>query len=170
MNAELHCHEVVVLSIAWEPLYKSDWMRAMSDVISGKAEVVQHHDALQARSANHCWKVPSTIRMLSGYMRCKHSKNIPPMGMRLTKRNLWKRDDGRCQYCNVGLSMENATLDHVFPKSRGGKHDWENLVLACGPCNLKKGSKTPGEAKMPLSKNPTKPKPFNVFSIWNKDG
>jgi 5-methylcytosine-specific restriction endonuclease McrA len=169
MNSELHCHEVVVLSVAWEPLYKSDWMRAMTDVISGKAEVIQYHEVLQVRSANCSWKLPSTIRMLSGYIRCKHGKNVPTMGARLTKRNLWVRDDGRCQYCNVHLPIEVATLDHVVPKSRGGSHSWENLVLSCGTCNLRKGSRTPCEANMPLSNKPTRPKPFNASSFWNKE-
>lgn len=169
MNSELQCHEVVVLSAAWEPLYKSDWMRAMTDVISGKAEVIQYHDDLQVRSANQCWRLPSIIRMLSGYMRCKHSKSFATMGMRLTKRNVWKRDGGRCQYCNVHLPLEIATLDHVVPKSRGGNHSWENLALACGPCNLRKGSRTPCEANMPLGKEPSKPKPLNASSFWNRE-
>lgn len=169
MNQELECFEVLVLSSAWEPLYRSDWMRAMTDVISGKAEVIQYHDFLAVRSVNSSWKLPRTIRMLSGYVRSKHCKSIPSLGTRLTKRNLWIRDDGCCQYCHAKLTASTATIDHVMPKSRGGEHKWENLVLACGPCNVRKGSRTPAEASMPLFKKPTMPKPFNMAMIWNDE-
>jgi 5-methylcytosine-specific restriction endonuclease McrA len=169
MNSELQSHEVLVLSSAWEPLYRSDWMRAMTDVISGKAEVIQYHDVLHIRSASASWKLPRTIRMLTGYVRAKQSKNLPLLGMRLTKRNLWVRDEGKCQYCNVELTAQTVTIDHVMPKSRGGEHSWENLVLACGACNVRKGSRTPGEASMPLSRKPTRPKPFNLATAWKEE-
>lgn len=169
MNPELQQHEVFVLSVAWEPLYKSDWMRALTDVIRGRAEVVQCHETLQVRSMNSVWKIPRIIRMLNGYVRSKQSRNVPLLGMRLTKRNLWLRDEGKCQYCNVALILQKATIDHVVPKSRSGDHSWENLVLACGTCNLRKGSRTPNEAGMPLLKKPKQPKPFSLATMWRDE-
>jgi 5-methylcytosine-specific restriction endonuclease McrA len=169
MSFELQKHEVLVLSVAWEPLYKSDWMRAMTDIISGRAEIVQCHETLQVRSVSSVWKIPRVIRMLTGYVRAKQSKRVPLLGMRLTKRNVWLRDEGKCQYCSTILTPQQATVDHVMPKSRGGEHSWRNLVLACSPCNLRKGSRTPTEAGMPLAKEPKQPKPFNVATMWKDE-
>ena len=68
--------------------------------------------------------------------------------------NVLRRDGHRCQYCG---SAERLTLDHVLPRSRGGKDAWENLVAACTPCNNKKSNRTPEEAGMPLARRPFRP-------------
>jgi 5-methylcytosine-specific restriction endonuclease McrA len=59
--------------------------------------------------------------------------------------------------------MENLTLDHIIPQSRRGEDSWENLATSCGPCNVKKGNKTPEEAGMPLLK-PVK-RPYNKLHL-----
>ena len=72
----------------------------------------------------------------------------------LSRKNVLRRDRHRCQYCR---SNDRLTIDHVIPKSRGGKDTWENLVAACVPCNNRKGSRTPEEAGMPLLRKPFRP-------------
>jgi 5-methylcytosine-specific restriction endonuclease McrA len=73
------------------------------------------------------------------------------------RRNVFLRDCMTCQYCAKKFPRADMTLDHVFPKSRGGETNWENIVLACFKCNNKKRDRTPAEAGMRLLNNPKKP-------------
>ena len=75
----------------------------------------------------------------------------------LTRRNLMTRDNHQCQYCLKHLSSRHVTLDHVLPRSRGGRNNWENLVICCLACNLKKANRLPAEAGMKLAKTPVEP-------------
>lgn len=83
---------------------------------------------------------------------------ILPENQPLNKRNLYDRDKGICGYCSSELSFSKATMDHIIPKSRGGKHRWKNVVLSCIRCNTTKGSRTPEEAGLTLKITPTIPK------------
>ena len=78
--------------------------------------------------------------------------------VRLTRRNLMLRDGHQCQYCARKPTVRDLNIDHVLPKSRGGKDSWENLVTACRNCNLRKGWKTPDEAGMRLLRTPFAPR------------
>ena len=96
--------------------------------------------------------MPSVIR-LHRYV------NLPYKGVMLTRQNIFKRDGHRCQYCGT---PDELTLDHVLPKSRGGKTSWDNLATACKRCNSRKGDYTPDEANLKLRQKPFKPT-FLVF-------
>ena len=69
---------------------------------------------------------------------------------------------GKAQFC-----VENLTIDHILPRSKGGKNTWKNLVTACKKCNQKKGNKTPEQANMFLIRAPFKPK-TNILRNVNK--
>jgi 5-methylcytosine-specific restriction endonuclease McrA len=77
--------------------------------------------------------------------------------VRFSRRNIFERDSNTCQYCGRRFSKSDLTLDHVVPRSRGGRDSWENLVLACVNCNVRKGNRTPEEAQIRLVRKPTKP-------------
>jgi 5-methylcytosine-specific restriction endonuclease McrA len=81
----------------------------------------------------------------------------PRFGVRLTRRNLLLRDGYQCQYCGTEPGVRELNVDHVLPRSRGGRDVWENLVISCRSCNLKKGKNTPEEAGMLLRQRPAKP-------------
>jgi len=83
---------------------------------------------------------------------------LPRQTLKLTRRNVYARDENTCQYCGKKLSTDKLNLDHIVPKSQGGKNTWDNLVCSCFKCNGKKAGKTPKEARMKLIKLPTKPK------------
>jgi hypothetical protein len=83
---------------------------------------------------------------------------VPQLAVRLTRQNLMLRDQYQCQYCGKRPGPSELNLDHVLPRSRGGVDSWENLVVSCRPCNLKKGKKTPREAGMHLMRNPATPR------------
>jgi len=91
---------------------------------------------------------PSVIK-LSNYIK------IPFKSIELSRKNILRRDDHRCQYC--GKKTTDLTIDHIIPKSRGGGDTWENLVTACVRCNNRKGNRTPEEAEMKLLSKPRKP-------------
>jgi 5-methylcytosine-specific restriction endonuclease McrA len=77
--------------------------------------------------------------------------------VRFSRRSIFERDKSTCQYCGKKLAKSELTIDHVVPRSRGGRDSWENLVLACVQCNVRKGDRTPVEAAMPLVRRPIKP-------------
>jgi 5-methylcytosine-specific restriction endonuclease McrA len=95
--------------------------------------------------------VPKIIRLLA-YDR------FPKQQVKLNRRNLYARDNSRCQYCGKHFATKELTLDHVVPRVQGGAHSWENLVCACVKCNAKKGGRTPEQAHMHLIRKPIRPK------------
>jgi 5-methylcytosine-specific restriction endonuclease McrA len=92
-------------------------------------------------------RIPRVL-LLSRYGR------IPRATLRLSRRNVFLRDDYTCQYCGGSPALSELNLDHVTPRSRGGPGTWENLVTSCRTCNLRKGSATPEEAGMRLRGKP----------------
>jgi len=86
-----------------------------------------------------------------------HYNRIPRAPLRLSRRHVYMRDDYTCQYCETRPGVKELNLDHVMPRSRGGRSTWENLVTSCRACNLRKGWETPEEAGMRLHKTPVRP-------------
>jgi 5-methylcytosine-specific restriction endonuclease McrA len=103
-------------------------------------------------------QVPRVIRLLV-------FDRMPKQTVKFNRRNLFARDTNRCQYCGKHFPTSELSLDHVFPRSRGGETCWENIVCCCVNCNVKKGGRTPEEANMRLIKEPVKPKRSPLLSI-----
>ncbi len=103
------------------------------------------------RAVNFEIQAPRVIRLL-------HYDRTPRQTLRFSRRNLFARDDHRCQYCGETVPYSQLSLDHVLPRSRGGATTWENVVTSCKPCNTAKGGRTPQEARMKLIRKPVKPK------------
>jgi len=102
--------------------------------------------------------VPRIIRLLV-YDR------LPRQDVKLNRRNIYARDHSLCQYCGKKFPTQELSLDHVIPRSLGGKTTWDNLVCACVYCNAKKGGRTPNQAHMHLLKPPLKPKRNPVINL-----
>ncbi len=96
-------------------------------------------------------QVPRILRLFS-YDR------VPRSAVKFNRRNLFARDGNRCQYCDGKFPLSELSIDHVVPRSQGGKTTWENVVCACVACNVRKGGRTPVQARMALRKVPVKPK------------
>lgn len=77
--------------------------------------------------------------------------------MKFSRENVYARDHGRCQYCGLAVARPESTYDHVVPRAHGGLTTWQNVVIACMPCNQRKGGRTPAQAKMVLRAEPVKP-------------
>ncbi len=95
--------------------------------------------------------VPRIIRLL-------FYDRLPRNEVKFNRRNIFARDKNSCQYCGKRQRTSELSLDHVIPKSMGGKSAWENIVCACAKCNVKKGGRTPRQAQMTLIQKPVKPK------------
>jgi 5-methylcytosine-specific restriction endonuclease McrA len=100
----------------------------------------------------------------------KNYDKVSRGGVVFSRRNLFRRDRFTCQYCHARPGTEDLTIDHILPKSRGGKTTWENCVLACLNCNIRKGNRTPWEAGLTLHCKPKKPawSPFYAFARRGK--
>ena len=161
--------KVLLLNANWMPLHFITDLRAIKLCIKGKAEIVDlgdHRSVWQGATFNtstRSFEVPATIRLID-------QVRFVWKPMRFRKAVLFERDMYECQYCGQSLRREQATIDHVLPKSRGGGTSWENCATACKKCNKKKADMTPSEAGMRLSRRPKAPK-FKVWTIgvWHED-
>lgn len=99
----------------------------------------------------------------------QHYQQNPPRSVRFNRRNVYLRDDFRCQYCSAAPGHERLTLDHVIPRSRGGRSVWENVVAACERCNARKGAHLPGETGMKLSRKPRRPSWMAAVRLHTSD-
>lgn len=144
---------VLVLNQDYQPLSICSVQRSMKLLFLEKAELLHDEPGRKIRTVDESYIYPSVIRLRS-YIRIPYHRIV------LSRRNVMKRDHHECQYCGAHSDL---TLDHVIPKSRGGKDRWENLVTACNRCNVRKGNRTPSEAKMPLKRDPFRPVPITFF-------
>jgi 5-methylcytosine-specific restriction endonuclease McrA len=102
--------------------------------------------------------VPRIIRLL-------FYDRLPRSEVKLNRRNIFARDKSSCQYCGKRFPTSELSLDHVIPRSMGGKAVWENVVCSCTKCNIKKGGRTPQKAGMKLIKKPIRPKRNPLVNI-----
>jgi 5-methylcytosine-specific restriction endonuclease McrA len=138
---------VLVLNANFEPLNVCDMRRALGLILTGKAEMIANGRGY-IHTMRQSYPRPSVIRLESMVRR-------PRPRVKLTKREIFRRDNYTCQYC--GRQMPHLTIDHVMPRHRGGQHRWDNLVAACAQCNRSKGGRTAGEANMHLRRGPAEP-------------
>ena len=139
---------VLVLNASYEPLHTVSLQHAIKMLVrevavvetaDGKLTVGPYPKPIQLRLVRYvamAWKYASNRRVTYSRVR------------------VLQRDRGRCAYCGAQAA---TTMDHVVPRCRGGKAEWMNAVAACQPCNVRKGSKTPDEAGMPLLWDPWVP-------------
>jgi 5-methylcytosine-specific restriction endonuclease McrA len=143
-------HSVVVFSNNYLPMARINIRRAVMLLVSGRAEPLEPEP-------EHVWHLrsPSVVIEVPHHIRLRVSTaerlwKVPPV----SRRELLRRDNHKCQYCGTG---KNLTIDHVIPRSRGGGHTWDNVVIACDKCNGKKGDKLLHETGLTLRSKPRAP-------------
>ena len=162
------CEKVLVLNRSWVAVNVATVRRALTLVFQDVARIVApedyatynfegwveaSHAAKEGRrihSASISFCVPEVI-VLSAF-NGRFSKEV-----RFSRRNIFERDENTCQYCGKKLDRSELTLDHVVPRSRGGTSTWQNIVLACIRCNMRKGDRLPQEINLKLLRKPVKP-------------
>lgn len=138
---------VLVLNQDYQAIGICSAERAFVLVLLRKAEMLTHHPQRNLHSIRQDFHMPSIIRL-------NRFVSLPFKRVNLSRHNVFKRDRNRCVYCG---SREDLTIDHVLPRSLGGRDSWDNLVTACQRCNARKGSMTPEQAGMALRHPPFRP-------------
>lgn len=119
-------------------------------------EVSQLH-AMEKQAGEEFLRTPHQEVQVPRIVRLVLYDKVPKSTVRFNRKNLFARDGYRCQYCSQSRPMSQLSLDHVVPRSQGGKTTWENVVCSCTHCNSKKGGRTPAEANMRLLTHPIRP-------------
>lgn len=138
---------VLVLNANFEPIHICSLRRAVGLILNGKASLVLNGRG-EIRTISRSFPRPSIIRLDKMIKR-------PRPTVRLTKREILRRDDFTCQYC--GQRVSYLTVDHVLPRRLGGDYSWQNLVAACPNCNHRKGGRTLEQVQMRLLRPPQEP-------------
>jgi len=150
---------VLVLNKNYTPLSICSVRRAICLLVSDKVDVLINYER-EMHSPSVTLPIPSVIK-LKFYVRYNR------LNVSLSRKNILTRDNFTCQYC--GRKRPPLTVDHIIPRERGGGDQWENLVTACGPCNSKKGNRTPEEANMKLLKAPIRPTRIHFFQQFIRE-
>lgn len=125
------------------------WQLAIKLAYEGRVDTLVNYDE-EVSSPSVTWKLPAVIR----YRRQAPSRSLR---VRFSRNNVFLRDKHCCQYCHRQLSAPQLTLDHVVPRSQGGRRVWDNIVTACRPCNARKADLSCDEAGMFPAKHPCEP-------------
>jgi 5-methylcytosine-specific restriction endonuclease McrA len=149
---------VLVLNQNYEPLNVCNVRRALMLVFGEKAEILEVYRS-PVISPSREYTAPSVIRLIYLIRR-------PRPRVKLTRREVFIRDEHTCQYC--GVRTNDLTIDHIIPRSRGGQHTWENLVSACRSCNHRKGGKPLADSRMRLKREPFEPRAGAYYAIQRR--
>lgn len=134
--------------LSYYPLSVWSWQDAVRAVFLDRVSVLSEYET-EVRSQHLTLRLPSVIAL----------RDYVPSARRpaFTRFNVFLRDGFRCQYCGRRMPTHDLTFDHVIPRSRGGRTTWENVVTACGPCNLRKANLLPREIHMYPATAPRRP-------------
>ena len=139
--------------LSYFPLSTWTWQDAVKAVFLDRVSVLCEYSQ-EVRSPSFSMRLPSVIALRDF---------IPSARMpAFTRFNVFLRDGFSCQYCNYRRATPELTFDHVIPRARGGRTSWDNVVTACGPCNLRKGSKMPRECNMMPRQEPRRPTSYEL--------
>jgi len=139
----------LLLSRAYEPLKIISWQRAFALLTQGKVEVLEEYTA-DIRTTTYVFKVPAVVRLLRAFKRFRKP-------VKFSRVNIYARDGYKCQYCGEKKAISQLTYDHVVPRHQGGLTRWDNIATACVTCNIRKGARTPEQARMKLLSRPAQP-------------
>jgi len=154
--------DTLILNASYEPLSvlplsTIPWQRTMKLLVLDRISVLAHYDDWIVRSQKLAMPVPA-LAITKEYFDFKKA-------VRYSKSNIYLRDLYTCQYCGDTFDKKDLTIDHVIPRSHGGKTTWDNCVAACNDCNLAKGNKM---VMKPL-RQPFKPDPhYMAFTMKDK--
>jgi len=148
------------LDSSYRPIGVIDSIEALVLCLCDKAIAVEEY-CKTIRSATMVFQLPAVI-VLKRIVKHRFTEAAA------RKKNIFWRDKNTCQYCGNVFGINDLTVDHIIPKSRGGQNTWHNLTTCCAKCNQKKADRTPEEAGMKLLNKPHKPKSFILRQLNNE--
>lgn len=158
---------VLVLNRSYLPIHVTTARRAFSMIFQDLAFVVnEHYETFdfeswrRVRATTGCDVIgtPSGAIRVPRVIVLSVFDRVPKRHVRYSRANVFTRDKFTCQYCGERPHHSNLNLDHVIPRSLGGRTSWENVVCSCVECNRRKGGRTPEQARLPLSRQPARPR------------
>ena len=185
MASQVAQNPTLVLNRDWRPVNIATVGRALTLTWNQAARIVDPTDFRLYDWEEWSWLVPREgepyfqttrrrLRVPEVIVLARYDRS-PTVVVSFNRRNLFERDHWACQYCGQRPNVEDRTIDHVVPRSRGGISTWENCVLACMACNKRKGDRTPSQAGMKLCQAPRRPnwKPIQAraatpIASWSK--
>jgi 5-methylcytosine-specific restriction endonuclease McrA len=147
----LLCKELAEVVSQEDGQYTTYDFATWQELSAFRAQNFRQEDDDWVRTVNSEIQVPRVIRLLE-------YEKLPKQTVKFNRRNIFARDGNQCQFCGKKFPTSELSLDHVLPRSQGGKTTWENIVCACVDCNVRKGGRTPKQAHMTLIRKPEKPK------------
>lgn len=177
---------VLVLNKSWNAIDVKPVREAIGNVCTENAEFIDPEDF-----QSYTWEEWAELAVRDGepyittgrrkvrvpdVIVLKHYEKIHSRAMVFNRRNLFLRDQNTCQYCGKRFKSSECSIDHVVPQCQGGPSTWDNCVLACVTCNVRKGGRTPKQANMKLIRVPVKPRWSPTFRaraikpVWGKFG
>lgn len=168
---------VLVLNRVYQPIHITTARRALCLLYGGIARAMDRQyqlytfdswSSLSAELHDDVLRTVSRIIRIPRVIVLYAFDKIPHARVRFSRANIYTRDQNTCQYCGKKPSTRELNLDHVVPRSQGGRTSWENIVCSCIRCNLAKGGRTPEAAGMVLRKRPTRPRWFQVLRPMSK--
>lgn len=150
---------VLLLNASEEVISVIEWFKAIQLLFTGKATKPFNYEKYhEIKTTSGVYQLPTAI-VLVEYV------HIPYKNWPVSRKNIIKRDRHTCQYCGKHLGKNEYTVDHVIPRSKGGKNTWENLVTSCRKCNSKKANKSLKETNMCLLKEPKPPSKDFIYVV-----
>lgn len=184
---------VLVLNEGWQPVNVTIFREAVGLILKDRAEIVVHEDLKDKFGNGAAYKyevfgynewIKRSEVLDSSYptlnsakykhfrpyiLKVKSGQYVPNYYIKLSRKSIYNRDLGRCMYCDIKMDQRAATIDHVKPRSKGGKNTWDNMVLSCKPCNGEKGDMSLAESNMKLLRKPIKPSAFNFEFVYKEE-
>lgn len=157
---------VLVLNRSYQPVAVTRAARAFGLLFSGAARALDHEfnsfdfsswTELGAEMGDDVIHTPKMILKVPRVVVLQAYDRLPRTHVRFSRQNVYLRDSFTCQYCGKVFQRAQLNLDHVVPRSQGGRTSWENVVCSCVRCNLNKGGRTPVQAGLRLLKEPRRP-------------
>jgi len=176
MESGVLTSNVLVLNKYYMAVHVTDVKRAFCLLFKQLAEVVTYEDNTYLSYDFQSWMEVSRVRdkfvddaddyvrtvscdiRVPRIIRLLFYDRLPRQAVKLNRRNIFARDENRCQYCGKKHPTNELSIDHIIPRSREGASTWENLVCACVACNARKGGRLPEEVGMRLIRKPVRPR------------
>lgn len=175
MTVGLLAQPTLVLNKSWSAIATTTVRHALGLVFTGAAKVIRPEtyethgfeswSELAVEPHEPCIRTVSLQIRIPEVIVLTRYTGMPTQVATFSRRNLYKRDSNTCQFCGSRPGTSELSIDHVVPRSRGGKSSWQNCVLACVRCNSRKANRIPHEVGLRLIRTPRAPRWTPIMEV-----